>query len=123
MSTKPCVFCNTPTTQVEGRKPRKYCSDTCRQKDWQAKKKKAIPLPNGYVKVKNIKAVTPDEKEVPLFKPAKPENPPLDITPMTYNDYLREAPMTKDKDFFKYRVQNDKKLNSRQRDMIYSKLK
>lgn len=44
MSTKPCVFCGTPTPQVEGRKPRKYCSDTCRQKDWQARNKSKAPI-------------------------------------------------------------------------------
>lgn len=39
MSTKPCLFCGKPATQVGGRKPRKYCSDTCRQKDFHRKKK------------------------------------------------------------------------------------
>lgn len=43
MNTKPCAFCGKPAPQVEGRKPRKYCSNTCRQKDWQATNKKVEP--------------------------------------------------------------------------------
>lgn len=39
MNTKPCVFCGKAATQVEGRKPRKYCSNSCRQKHWQSQNK------------------------------------------------------------------------------------
>lgn len=34
-----CAFCDGPLVHQEGRKPKKYCSDTCRQKDFQRKKK------------------------------------------------------------------------------------
>lgn len=62
-------------------------------------------------------------KQPMASKECLPAPAPLDITPMTYAEYLREALITKDKDYFSHRVRNDKKLNSRQRDMIYSKLK
>ena len=47
MSTKPCAFCGEPAEQVEGRRPRKFCSDTCRQKYWQAKNKLKIAAKEG----------------------------------------------------------------------------
>lgn len=39
MSTIPCAFCGGPTPQTAGRRAKKYCSDTCRQKDFQKRKK------------------------------------------------------------------------------------
>ena len=31
-----CLFCGAPVTQIMGRKQRKYCSDTCRNRWWSA---------------------------------------------------------------------------------------
>jgi hypothetical protein len=43
MSTKPCEFCGKPTPQVEGRRPKKFCSNTCRQKKWAGERKSGKP--------------------------------------------------------------------------------
>lgn len=52
MSTKPCEFCGGPAVQVVGRRPRKYCSDVCRQKAWQSKKKNLIPEYELWISMK-----------------------------------------------------------------------
>ena len=31
---KPCLFCGQPVTQYPGRKEKKFCSDSCRNKYW-----------------------------------------------------------------------------------------
>ena len=35
-NTSSCLFCGAPVTQIMGRKQRKYCSDTCRNRWWSA---------------------------------------------------------------------------------------
>lgn len=30
----PCLYCGTPVPQNEGRKQKKYCSDSCRMRYW-----------------------------------------------------------------------------------------
>lgn len=48
MNKKPCEFCGKPTPQVEGRRAKKFCSDSCRQKNWQANNK---PGPSSETKI------------------------------------------------------------------------
>lgn len=35
MITKACLFCGKPVEQTEGRREKKFCNDSCRQKKWQ----------------------------------------------------------------------------------------
>ena len=70
MSTKPCAFCGEPAEQTDGRRPRKFCTDTCRQKYWQAKNK--------------LKAAAKTEKTTAVVKKMSPsvklaKNEPTDI--------------------------------------------
>lgn len=56
-----CLNCNSPVKQIEGKRQRKYCSDSCRQVYWQKSKKKipvhkskCIELPPEYYDFKSI---------------------------------------------------------------------
>ena len=42
-----CKQCGKVVPQKEGKRERKFCSDTCRQKNWQDKKAKTKPLEEG----------------------------------------------------------------------------
>lgn len=74
-----CMGCDNLVPQTEGKKAKLYCSSICRQKVWQDKRREELrifretskqnPLPAGYVRIKNVKAVTKDGKEVSLSKP------------------------------------------------------
>lgn len=76
--------CENLVTSVPGRRPRQYCSNTCRQKGWQRKNKEKLAqfrgrggesLPADYVEVKNIGVITPEGTVKPLFKPKAAPNP------------------------------------------------
>jgi hypothetical protein len=133
MSTKPCVFCGKPAPQVEGRKPRKYCSDTCRQKDWQQKKnplkmEKGIlvypaDVPEGTVQVIefNHSPFPPGAK----IASSEEKHPGSEIHILSsFNDLLAAAKDPKsDKDYIRKITSDSKKLTPNQKSMIYSKLK
>lgn len=44
-----CKNCGKEVEQKQGRRKREFCSDTCRQKHWQAKKTKTPPLEEGKI--------------------------------------------------------------------------
>lgn len=75
MSKKPCEFCGKPTPQVDGRRARKFCSDSCRQKDFQRRKKTEEAIKNMHPATKfyaKTLGLTPsEEKEVSFKKPPK----------------------------------------------------
>lgn len=75
MSKKPCEFCGKPTPQVDGRRARKFCSDSCRQKDFQRRKKAEEAIKNMHPATKfyaKTLGLTPsEEKEVSFKKPPK----------------------------------------------------
>jgi endogenous inhibitor of DNA gyrase (YacG/DUF329 family) len=64
---KNCLNCNNPVKQIEGKRQRKYCSDSCRQVHWQKNKKKipihkskCIELPQEYRDFTNIGLLNTD---------------------------------------------------------------
>ena len=46
--------CENPVTSVVGRRPRLYCSNTCRQKDWQRKQKQIEMAKAGVAALKDV---------------------------------------------------------------------
>lgn len=134
-----CLNCSKEVVSVPGRRPRLYCSDPCRQKDWQRKKKKEAS------KSKKISIIPSQKAPLTITLPKAPGTdmtveiqtgnspitivpPPRSFTPevpkkMTFKEYLDAAKICKDPAKFKEGVLADKSLNSNQQSMIYAKLK
>lgn len=71
--------CENLITSIIGRRPRLYCSNNCKQKDWQRKQKEkitrfrgkdGIPLPKDYVGIGEVLTRTINvAAKKPIFKP------------------------------------------------------
>jgi hypothetical protein len=75
-----CI-CGNNILQTAGKKAKVYCSDSCRQKAWQKKRRQelalfrgqgGVPLPPDYVEMKNVAIVDPEGgKPKNIFAKAK----------------------------------------------------
>lgn len=137
METKPCVFCGKPAPQVEGRKSRKFCSNTCRQKHWQAQNKTipALKIEDAVLLVPNpdsgfigiIPAIIESgykPKDYHLTLERLAELSPPELPTRTFQEYLTIIKMTQyDPEQVLAEVRANKKLTGAQKSTLYSKLK
>lgn len=88
---KGCLKCGAEIKNTPGRRPKKYCSDNCRQKHWQAKNKSNLPIKNKKPATPQKKVIAPakeSEKEAPASTPNNTIQPTFanDIEKMIWED-------------------------------------
>lgn len=138
-TTIPCKNCKKKIKQTPKKRQKEFCNSTCRSNYWAKKKRKEkkrvkkIPLPAGYVQIKNLATIDASGKVKKLKLPGSfsPEDLPainhaayMQVAPGNYKHYLSIAKEgVIDPPAFKGIVLKDKKLTERQKDMVIAKIK
>jgi endogenous inhibitor of DNA gyrase (YacG/DUF329 family) len=72
----PCGFCGAEVKQTPGKKLKKFCNDSCRQKDFQRARKDAYAAMNGNATTEVKEKVVKPAKKTSMPEPGNA--PPVD---------------------------------------------
>jgi hypothetical protein len=105
-----CKYCGKELIHTPGRRKKEFCDDNCRVSYWQKQQKLNQPIAPFHERV----ATQHKADTAPLA---------ASMGPKSFQDYLREAPTTKNPIEFVRAVMADKSLTPAQRDQIRAKVK